>query len=81
MNYRGSKLMKEINDMLLKAKLDENSARYWAKEEGKEEPKTQEKIRIVEKMLEKGFDIKLISQITGLDIEKIKSFKKKYKKV
>lgn len=73
--------MKEINDMLLKAKLDENSARYWAKEEGKEEGKTEEKIRIVEKMLEKGFDIKLISQITGLDIEKIKSFKKKYKKV
>lgn len=68
--------MKEINDMLLKAKLDENSARYWAKEEGK----TEEKIRIVEKMLEKGFDIKLISQITGLDIEKIKSFEKSIKK-
>lgn len=31
-------------------------------------------------MLEKGFDIKLISQITGLDIEKIKSFKKSIKK-
>lgn len=73
--------MKEINDMLLKAKLDENSARYWAKEEGKVEGKTEEKIRIVEKMLEKGFDAKLISQITGLDIEKIKSFEKNYKKV
>ena len=68
-NYHGSKVMKEINEMLLKAQLDENSAKYWAKEE--------EKIRTIEKMLENGLDVQLISKITNMEVDKIEKIKNK----
>lgn len=51
------------------------SSMHGAKEAGIEEGKIKEKIEIAKEMLNKNMDIKLISQITKLSIEKIKSLK------
>lgn len=77
-----SKEEREMYDVSLKRKWDNKAVLDYAKEEGRKEERAKaeaeklaEKKESAIKMLQNGFDVKLISDIIGLPIEEIKKLK------
>ena len=66
---------KEKMRLLDKTQMDNLSAIATARDEGKEEGLAEGKLETAKKMLEKGLDISLIAQCTGLSEEVISKFK------
>ncbi len=54
----------------------QNTEKSYAREEGKEEGRKEEKIEIAKKLLLENIDIEKISKITELSIEEIEKLKK-----
>ncbi len=91
MRLRGDKEVVAIADYRLKAKLNENSAKRAAREdglaegraqglkegrkEGKQEGREEEKIKIAKEMLEDNISIEKIMKYTGLSKEAIEDLK------
>ncbi|MEE3417174.1 MAG: hypothetical protein VZR53_17655 [Prevotella sp.] len=58
-------------EMIFDAERDIKNSLDTAKKEGKAEGKAEEKVETALKMKQKGLDLNLISDITGLSIEEI----------
>lgn len=67
----GDEELKRIEELRMKAELDEKSAYLGGVQEGKEEGIKNEKIEIAKKMKEEKLQIELIVKMTGLTKEEI----------
>ncbi len=70
-----SKRIRHMIDAQDMARRDNLGRLYNAREEGKIEGKLEDKIEVSMKMLEKGYDIDTIAEITGLSKEEIEKLK------
>lgn len=68
--------MRELYESREKWLKDYNTRLYTAKQEGIKEGIKEDKLETAKKMLQKGFDVKIISEITELSIEEINKLKK-----